>query len=86
VDIDFAEERNLSVDSGVYIDRLTDGGAAQYSGVLPNDVITRVDGVKVEDSPTLIEIVSKAKVGETLELTINRDGRTKKIPVTLKAG
>lgn len=86
VDVDFAEERNLSVDSGVYIAELTDGGAAQYSGVLPNDVITRVDGVKVEDAPTLIDIVSKAKVGETLELTINRDGRTKKIPVTLKAG
>ena len=86
VDIDFADERNLSVDSGVFIAKLTDGGAAQYAGVLPNDVITRVDGVEVADAPTLIDIVSKAKVGETLELTINRDGRTKKIPVTLKAG
>ena len=86
VDMDFATEQNLSVDSGVYIAELTDGGAAQYAGVLPNDVITKVDGVKVADAPTLIDIVSKAKVGETLELTINRDGRTKKIPVTLKAG
>ncbi len=86
VDIDFAAEQNLSVDSGVYIAELTDGGAAQYAGILPNDVITRVDGVEVVDAPTLIDIVSKAKVGETLELTINRDGRTKKIPVTLKAG
>jgi len=84
VDVDFAAEQNLSVDSGVYIAELTDGGAAQYAGVLPNDVIIRVDGVKVADAPTLIDIVSKAKVGETLELTINRDGRTKKIPVTLK--
>jgi len=86
VDVDFAEERNLPVDSGVYIAALTDGGAAQYAGVLPNDVITSVDGIKVADAPALIDIVSKAKVGETLELTINRDGRTKKIPVTLKAG
>ncbi len=86
VDIDFAEEQNLSVDSGVYIAELTDGGAAQYSGVLPNDVITKIDGMNITDAPTLIDIVSKAKVGETLELTINRDGKTKKIPVTLKAG
>jgi len=86
VDIDFAEEKNLSVDSGVYIAEVTDGSAAQYSGVLPHDVITSVDGVYVADAPTLIDIISKAKVGETLELTINREGRTKKIPVTLKAG
>jgi len=86
VDVDFAAEQNLFVDSGVYIDKLKDGGAAQYAGILPNDVITKVDGMKVVDAPTLVEIVSKAKVGETLELTINREGRTKKIPVTLKAG
>jgi len=86
VDNDLAEEQNLYVDAGVYIAKVVDGGSAQYAGVLPNDVITRVDGVQIEDSPTLIDMVSKAKVGETLELTINRDGRTKKIAVTLKAG
>jgi len=86
VDIDFAEERNLSVDEGVFIQVVSDGGAAQYAGVLPSDVITRVDGLKVVDATTLVDIVSKAKVGETLELTVIRDGRTKNIPVTLKAG
>ena len=86
VDNDLAEEQNLSVDFGVYIAKVVDGGSAQYAGVLPNDVITRVDGVQIEDSPTLIGLVNKAKVGETLELTINRDGRTKKISVILKAG
>ena len=49
-------------------------------------MITSVDGMRVEDAITLIDIVSKAKVGETLELTVIRDGRTKNIPVTLKAG
>ena len=83
---EIAEELNLSVDEGVHIESTQDGGAAQYAGVLPNDVIIKVDGIKVTDAPTLIEIVGKAKVGETLNLTINRDGRTKNIPVTLKAG
>ncbi len=86
VDIDFAEERNLSVEEGVFIQVVSDGGAAQYAGVLPNDVITSVDGTKVEDATSLIEIVNKAKVGETLELTVIRDGQTRNIPVTLKAG
>jgi len=86
VDKDLAEELNLSVSSGVYIAKLVDGGAAQYAGVLPNDIITKVDGERISDASTLVDIVSKAKVGETLELTINRDGRTKNIQVTLKAG
>ena len=86
VDEDLALEKNLSVQKGVYIDALVDGGAAQYAGLLPNDVILKVDGIEVEDAPALIEIVSKSKIGETLELTINRLGKTKKIPVILKAG
>lgn len=86
VDQDLALEKNLSVEEGVYIESLADGGAAQYAGILPRDIILKVDGLKVADAPALIDIVSKARVGETLELTINRDGKTKKIPVTLKAG
>jgi len=86
VNQELATERNLSVTSGVYIDDLTDGGAAQYAGLLPNDVITGIDGQRIKTADQLIEIVNKAKVGEVLELTINRNGRTKKFPVALKAG
>jgi len=86
IDEDLMQERSLSVDQGVYIEAVTDGGAAQYAGLLPRDIITRVDGLKVDDAQSLIEIVGKARVGETIELTINRDGRTRKISVTLKAG
>lgn len=83
---DLAKDENLSVNSGVYIAKLVDGGAAQYAGILPNDVITRVDGTRIADALTLIDIISKAKVGQILELTVNRNGRTKNIQVTLKAG
>jgi len=75
VNQELATERNLSVTSGVYIDDLTDGGAAQYAGLLPNDVITGIDGQRIKTADQLIEIVNKAKVGEVLELTINRNGR-----------
>jgi len=86
VDEELVEEKNLSVLSGVYIEELVDGGAAQYAGLLPNDVITKVDGKLIKDAPELIVIIDKTKVGEVLELTINRNGRTKKVKVALKAG
>ena len=86
VNEDLVDEKNLSVLSGVYIVKLEDGGAAQYAGLLPNDVITKVDGQMIKDAPELITIIDKTKVGEVLELTINRNGRTKKVKVALKAG
>lgn len=86
VDKDLASEKNLSVNSGVYIAEVVDGGAAQYAGILPNDVIVAVDGQTVKDAPALIAIVDKTKVGEILELKVNRKGRTKNIQVALKAG
>lgn len=86
VNEDLASERNLSVTSGVYIEELTDGGAAQYAGLLPNDVITSIDDQRIKTADQLIEIINKTKVGEIIELTINRNGRTRKFPVALKAG
>ncbi|MEM6316361.1 MAG: trypsin-like peptidase domain-containing protein [Bacteroidota bacterium] len=86
VDESLVREKNLSVDKGVFVGDLTDGGAAQYAGILPNDVIMEVDGTEVTDAPSLIEIVGKARVGDVLQLTINRAGEIKKIRVVLKAG
>jgi len=86
VDQELTTEKNLSVNSGVYIAEVSDGGAAQYAGLLPNDVIIAVDGQTVKNAPELISIVDKAKVGEILELKVNRKGRTKNIQVALKAG
>ena len=86
VDKDLVAEKNLSVNSGVYIAEVEDGGAAQYAGLLPNDVIVGVDGQTITNAPELIAIVDKTKVGEILELKVNRKGRTKNIQVALKAG
>ncbi len=85
VDKELAVEKNLSVNSGVYIAEVIDGGAAQYAGLLPNDVIIEVDGQTVKDAPALIAIVDKTKIGEILELKVNRNNRTKNIQVALKA-
>ncbi len=86
VDQELVSEKNLSVNSGVYIAEIVDGGAAQYAGLLPNDVILAVDGQTIKNAPELISIVDKTKVGEILKLKVNRKGRTKNIQVALKAG
>jgi serine protease Do len=76
----------IGISQGVVIDKLVDGGSAQYSGLLPKDVIIQVDGREIKTVPELQEVVGRAKVGDVINLKINRKGEIMTIPVKLKAG
>ena len=86
MDSERANELGVNVSQGVFIEQLVDGGAAQYAGLQPQDVIVAVNQKEVKSVPELQEIVGRAKVGDTLTVTILRNGKTKEIPVILKAG
>jgi S1-C subfamily serine protease len=86
LDTESAKELDLKITQGVLVESLVDGGAAQYSGLLPKDVIIEANGKSVKTVPDLLEIVGGAKVGQTISLVVNRKGTLKNIPVKLKAG
>ena len=67
------------------IEKLFDGSSAQYSGLLPKDIIVQVDGRNVKSVPELQEIIGRAKVGDAIKLMINRRGEEMEILVRLKA-
>ncbi len=70
---------------GVLVANVVDGGAAQFAGVLPDDVILEVDNKKVKATPELLEVVGGLKAGDQVSLTVNRSGEIMTIPVRLKA-
>jgi serine protease Do len=80
-----AEERNLNVDSGVIIDDVQDGSSAQYAGLLPNDVILKIDNQPINTIDEVRNSVAQAKAGDNLRMTIFRNGKTKDVTVTLKS-
>lgn len=84
VDAELAKDEKLSVTQGVYVSEVIDGESAQFAGVVPGDVITQVNGQDVKTSAELQEKIASAKVGDTINITVNRDGENKKIAVTLK--
>lgn len=86
LDNEYADELGLNITQGVVVSRTIDGGAAQYAGILPNDVITGVNGSKIKTVPELQELIGTRRVGDTVTLTINRKGKIKEIPVKLKKG
>ena len=86
LDSEYAEELGVGITQGVVVEKLIDGGSAQYAGLLPKDIIIEVDGKSVKNVPQLQEIVGRAQVGDTLVILVNRKGQVKEVPVKLKAG
>lgn len=85
LDNETAKELNLGINQGVLVDSVVDGGAAQYAGILPNDVIVEANGKQVKATPDLLEVVGGLKAGDTVNLTVNRKGELKTFLVRLKA-
>ncbi len=59
------------------------GSPADKAGLREGDVITQVDGTTVDDSNPLAVVIGEYKPGDTIQLTVVRDGKTMTIPVTL---
>lgn len=59
--------------------------AAYKAGLRQGDVITAVDGIPLSDRLTLTDAVLQAKVGDSLELTVDRRGTPLTITVQLEA-
>jgi serine protease Do len=86
LDSEAAAELGINISQGVVIDKLIDGGSAQYAGLLPKDVIVKVNGKAITGVPELQEVVGQAKIGDVLDIEVNRKGKNIKIPVVLKEG
>jgi S1-C subfamily serine protease len=78
------DEKDLKVNTGVYVGGFSENSAAKAAGIKINDVITKIDGIETKSSSKLMEIVGRKRPGETLNVTVNRDGQNKDFTVTLK--
>jgi S1-C subfamily serine protease len=54
-------------------------------GVIPGDVVQEIDGKPVRSVSDLLGRLGSYKPGDTVTLTVWRDGRTRKIPLRLQA-
>ena len=68
--------------SGVVVLTIDAGAPAFKSDLRPTDVITHVDGVAITLAKDLRKEIARKKVGQTVQLTVWRAGRTVTIPVT----
>ena len=69
--------------NGVIITDLIEGGGAQKAGILPNDIITGVDGQEVNSYADLSKVLDAKAVGDTVKVTVTRDGQEMEFEVLL---
>jgi len=76
----------LEVTEGVIITQIEPGSSADEAGLLPEDVIVKINGQPVRNTNHLLDILTNLdlQVGDTLEFAVYRDKRIKNIPMRLK--
>jgi putative serine protease PepD len=69
--------------SGAQVVAVPAGTPAAAAGLRKGDVVTDVNGKPISDGIGLIVAIRSHQAGETLTLTLRRDGHTKRVRVTL---
>jgi putative serine protease PepD len=64
---------------------IASGSPAAKAGLQAGDIITAVDGTKVTSVNQFVATIANYAPGDTVTLTVNRDGSTKSIKLTLGA-
>jgi len=79
-----AEEKDLERVQGVYVEGLSEEGGAKEVGMEPGDIIISVDGMDVNTTAQLLEIVGQHTPGDLVDVTILRENNQKNFRVQLK--
>jgi serine protease Do len=79
-----AEDKKLDDLQGVYVHSVMDNSAAQEAGIKNGDVITKLNGISINSTAQVLEIIGEQRPGNKIEVTLNRDGKQLSLNVTLK--
>lgn len=86
------ERNNLSVDYGVLVSRgsssselaVIPGSPADKAGIVENDIILEIDGVKLDESKSIASIIRQKKFDQVITLKVVHDGKTNDVKIKLE--
>ena len=88
---DVAKEYNLPVSAGAYLyntskySSVIKDSPADKAGLKDKDIVTAVNGAKIGTAGSLSSLIGEYKPGDTVQLTVIRDGKEIGVNVTLGA-
>ena len=78
-----AQQFGIDVDAGVAVLDVIEGGPADRAGLVPGDVIIEFGGEQLETAEDLLAALRQELPGNTVSLTVLRDGERGPVDVTL---
>jgi len=84
LDADAAKSNNIDEIAGVLVTGTTQNGAAVDAGIEANDIITAINGVRVNSPSELQEQVSRYRPNDKISVTINRNNKVLQMDVVLR--
>jgi len=79
-----AYANDLPMERGALVIRVDADGPAAAAGLQPGDVITAVDGRAVRDLHHFHDSLARHRAGQTMNVTVARDGRTLTLGLVLE--
>ena len=84
IDSKFAKDKGFADLKGVYLDNVTQNGAASEAGLQTGDVIRKINDRSTNTVSELQEQIALYRPGDKINVTVNRNGREQVLSVTLK--
>ena len=84
VDANLVKEKDLSVNTGVYLEKITENSAADEAGLQAGDVVVAINGNTIKTNADLLGNIAGYRPGEKIDITVNRGSKEKTFTVTLK--
>ncbi len=85
VTANYARQNGLAVSSGVLVNSVETGGAAEKAGLKAGDVIVKVGDKTVSSMSALNGVKKSYKAGDTATLVVNRNGAEVELTITFDA-
>ncbi|HZH34501.1 MAG TPA: alpha/beta fold hydrolase [Pyrinomonadaceae bacterium] len=74
----------LPAEQGIVVSRVESGSSAEAAGLKPGEIILKVGDTNVNTAPDFVNLIRPLRAGQTIALTVLRDGKQQNIDVTLK--
>lgn len=84
------QQYDLSTEQGAWLkttsqkQAVINGSPADKAGLKEGDIIVKVNNQKIDEDNQLSSVLGKYKVGDTIEITYNRDGKEQKTKATVE--
>ncbi len=83
VDEDAAQALGTDIDRGALVTGIEPGSAAEAAGLMVDDIITAVDGRRIDDNRELANAIGLKGSGDEVKIDLVRDGRKRSVSAEL---